>query len=252
MVKIQSKYYFLICLVLISLTKSFSASKDGDNILKKKSSFISTLPEAYQEDFTELIQKLEKKSNNNEAYFLEHLFYKTHRKFLKQYRKHSALQELFKEGVYDCVSGSLLYASLLDHFDIAYDIVETDFHVFIIAYSTTGEEYILEATDPLYGFIKNERDIAEYKLKYQPRVGSFGLSSAIEIGDNTYFNGEENTIYNHINLSQLGGLQYYNKGIEALNGKNYEQAFDMLAKAHELYPSERITAILEICQSLAN
>jgi hypothetical protein len=238
-------------LVFISLPKAFSASKDGDALLKNKSSLISTLPEAYQEDFTEFIEKLEKKSNTNEAYFLEHLFYKTHRKFLKQYRKHSALQALFKEGVYDCVSGSLLYASLLDHFDIAHTIVETDFHVFIIAYSTTGEEYILEATDPLYGFIKNEKDIAEYKLKYQPRAGSFGLSSAIEIGDNTYFNAEENTIYNQINLSQLVGLQFYNKGIEALNGKEYEEAFGMLTRAHQLYPSERITAILEICQSLA-
>lgn len=217
---------------------------------EKGNSILNSLPEEQREDLISFIHKLEKKAGKNQAYFLEYLFYKTHRKYLKDYNKHSSLQELFLNGEYDCVSGSMLYASLLNHFNIDYSIIETDYHVFLIA-KVNDHEYIFEATDPLYGFIKDKEEITAYKLKYQPKFGSLGLSSAIEIGSNTYINSEENTIYNKIDFNQLSGLQYYNKGIEALNSQDYKDALSNLLKAHTFYPSERISAILEICKSLS-
>ncbi len=199
--------------------------------------------------FRSLLTKLEKKSDWSTAAFLEYIFYTTHRKLLKNYQKYSALNELFESGKYDCVSASLAYSVILDQFSIPYALIETDFHVFLlIAYNK--EAIIFEVTDPINGFIKDKNDVAAYIASYAPDKNSLGLNTAIEIGENTYLATEGNTIYNSVSFMQLYALQHYNQGILALNNKEYAKASESLQLAHSLYPSERISAILEISESL--
>jgi len=239
--RLRKKTYRILLIFSLSLTIN-------SNIFAQ-SPALQAMDGQYEEVFNSHIEKITKKSDNKTKDFLEYIFYKTHKKFLNHYKKYTSLNESFNSGYYDCVSGTLLYAKILNHFNIQTEIIETDFHVFLIA-KTETQEFIFEATDPLYGFIEDPKEIAQYKLKFKPQAGSFGLSSAIEIGNQSYINSDENTIYNQISMQQLNGLQFYNKGILALNEHAYEAAHTQLKTAFSLYPSERIDAILSISKSL--
>jgi len=197
-----------------------------------------------------LLAKLERKRDNSIDYFLEHLFYKTHRKVLKRYTKYnSSLDEVLADGNYDCVTGSLLYAFILNHFNIPFKIIETDFHAFLIV-KPDGKEFIFEVTDPLSGFIADKKEVLKFKIKYFPDKNSLGLNSAEEIGRAYFTSSEGNTIYNEVNFMQLYALQHYNQGILALNNKSYKKAVDELKMAKAIYPSRRVNAIMSISESL--
>lgn len=61
-------------------------------------------------------------------------------------------QDTFESGVFDCVSGSLILAGLLDYFGFDFKIVETTHHVFLEV-EISDEVVLFEVTDPLDGFI---------------------------------------------------------------------------------------------------
>ena len=75
-------------------------------------------------DFQVFLEKLRSKRNQmkSDPRFFNYLFYKTHRKFLKQYQIHSSVEDLLRHGTYDCVSGTALYALILHHLGIEYEI----------------------------------------------------------------------------------------------------------------------------------
>jgi len=244
-----NNYVFILFIMLISHKLVGQEEKAELRIENKVSQRIFNASD-YTADLNKLLEKLDRKSERRSIFFLEDIFYKTHRKMLKHYQKYSAVQDLLNKGNYDCVSGSLLYAFILDRYGIDYTITETDFHVFLTVHFNE-QPIIFEVTDPLYGFIKDDKEVASYLAQYAPDNNSLGLSSALEIGNKNYINSEGNTIYNQISVEQLYALQHYNSGIWALNQQHYAQALNQLRLAHHIYPSERISAVLEITKSLS-
>ena len=63
--------------------------------------------------------------------FLRTIFYKTHNKLLLNYDKLASLDQTIEKGTYGCLTGTMLYALILDHFKIAYEIIELPNHVFL-------------------------------------------------------------------------------------------------------------------------
>jgi len=248
-------YIFFIYIILFSATGiskalSTTSSFEIDNDLNKQ--IPDSIRNQYFSQLEPLLNKLEKKQDNSIDYFLEYLFYKTHRKILKQYTKYnSSLEEVLANGNYDCVTGSLLYAFILDHFIIPYKIIETDFHAFLIV-KPEGKEFIFEVTDPLAGFITDKKEVLNFKIRYFPDKNSLGLNSADEIGRAYFTSSEGNTIYNEVNFMQLYALQHYNQGILALNNKSYKKAIEELKIAKTIYPSKRVNAIMAISESLSD
>ncbi len=57
---------------------------------------------------------------------------------------------MLKEGRYDCVSGSAALGLLLERYGYSFDIVETDYHVFIVVHLGL-QKAILESTLPIGG-----------------------------------------------------------------------------------------------------
>ncbi|GAB3332068.1 hypothetical protein GCM10027429_11060 [Marivirga atlantica] len=248
-------YIFFISIILFSLAGIQSELRAThtfpvDNAVQKQ--IPDSIKTQYFAQLEPLLNKLAKKKGNSIDYFLEHLFYKTHRKILKHYTKYnSSLDEVLANGNYDCVTGSLLYAFILDHFNIPYKIIETDFHAFLIV-KPEGKEFIFEVTDPLGGFITDKKEVLKFKIKYFPDKNSLGLNSADEIGRAYFTSSEGNTIYNEVNFMQLYALQYYNQGILALNNKAYQKAVEELKIARNIYPSRRVKAIMAISESLSD
>lgn len=188
------------------------------------------------ETFTTYLTQLEKKkaSFKNERDFLRFVFHKTHQKFLKHYEAYASFSDLLQKGKYNCLTGTALYSILLDHFNIDYSTIETNYHIFILA-KADGVPVLLEATDPLSGFVENEKELAS-KLEYY-RANSLvsNSNSKEQVQYEFSFN-----LWETVSLQELTGLLYFNQAIKSFNEKRLEEATAFLGKAAHFRPSERM------------
>lgn len=198
-----------------------------------------------------LLQELDAKAakNRDSLALLRVIFQKTHQRILKNYQQHSTFGAMLDKGLYDCVSGSAALGLLLDRYGYAFDVVETDYHVFIQVY-LDGKTLILESTLPVGGMITSATAVSKYLSNYldqgipTPRNVNEGLAGA-------KIDAFENSTFRKVTLTELAGLQHYNEAIVQFNKQEYKSAIDLLSKALTLYPSERIEGLKDLSIDLA-
>ncbi len=214
-------------------------------------------------DFTAQMQKKQAKYKREEA-FVKHLFYKVHRKYLKRYRHETNFFELFEKGSYNCVTGTALYALLLDALQIDYTIRETPYHIYMMVYlpqqgvstpdvstpvmpdrdvSTLGgippsDSVLIETTDP-HGFITDRRAMQEAIQRYQTPSSTSQLEAQSETPTFDY----AFAIDERISLRQLAGLSYFNQAVAHYNKQQLPEAVSYLKQAARLYPAKRMEAL---------
>ncbi|WP_422361381.1 hypothetical protein [Reichenbachiella sp.] len=198
---------------------------------------------SYEERYTILLDKLKEKqaSSKSDVLFLKYVFYTVHRKMLGQYEQYVTFSEIFKkERKYDCVTGTALYALILDDLGIDFQIHETDYHVYLVALSG-GKEYLFESTDALAGFAWDPKEIDERRafvnkesLRINTELTMTGLASNEETQQGATY------IDNVVNLRQLAGLHYYNQALKQFNTSDHKAAYKMIIIAQGIYPSQRI------------
>lgn len=234
------KYWLVLFLI------PFVAFSQGqENVQSARLSYYFTLysqvdaPSANTDKVLAFAVKLEHKrpSFKKEKDFLRYLFTKTHQQFLKSYSQYASFGQL-AEREYNCLSGTALYALLLDHFNVPYKIIETNYHIFLLA-STADGDVLFEATDPLHGFVDdavalNNRLRLYKENKLQPVVSS-----------KTFYQYKVN-LYNEVNLDEMLGLLYYNLAIVDFNSRQLPMAIQHLGKALDLYSSPRIEELSHI------
>lgn len=186
------------------------------------------------------VEKLEGKreSFKREKDFLEFVFIKTHQLFLKRYADYPSFGEILNSGTYNCLTGTALYALILDHFGIDYQIIETNYHIFLMAQTEQGN-ILFEATDPVNGFVSDagaiENRIEQYKENRNQKKNS----------GKTYYLYDFD-LFNEVNLDQVVGLLHYNLSISAYNEQQLTSSVIELNKAIELYQSPRIQAFSQL------
>jgi len=92
---------------------------------------------------------------------------------------------IFEAGIYNCVTASMLYALILDHYQIPYEIKEKPTHIYLVA--LPGKDNILfETTNPRGLYVPDEKFKRDYvnslvQLKYttQEHVNEVGLANAL-------------------------------------------------------------------------
>ena len=214
-------------------------------------SFLSTddVRVSSEPTFDSFLKKLEKKrtSIKKEKDFIEYVFSKTHQTYLKKFEPYASFNSLFSNGSYNCLTGTILYAVILHHFDIPYQVIETNYHIFITVDSKQGK-ILLEATDPLSGFVDTENGIEKRISTY--RQNSLTASNARA----TYYQFNFD-LYRSVSLEELRGLLYYNKAVDSFNHQKLEESVSYLVQAHELYSSSRmeeLSMILSIAIQQSN
>lgn len=197
-----------------------------------------------------LVKVLDKKKekNRNDLQLLSDIFFKTHQHLLKSYAQHSSFSNLLSEGTYDCVTGSAALGLLLDRYGVFYEVIETDYHVFLKG-EFAGQEFIMESTFSEYGLIVGKDLVLEFGKKFKKKEGERKYDFNIGLGNNEALLLDNQT-YESIGLKELAGLQYYNDAILRFNQKNYGQAYAQLIKASFLYPSERISKLTKMMGEL--
>lgn len=206
-----------------------------------------TAVDAWENLIHELDQKVSQKGA--ELTFLRILFQKTHQKLLRKYEQHSTFNSMLSEGKYDCVSGSAAIGLLLQRYGYSFEIVETDYHVFIMVH-LAGKNIILESTLPVGGMITMPSEVEKYLDSYKPTefASLKSLSQGLAGPDIDY---SDNSIFRRVSLRQLAGLQYYNDAIVYFNSQAFGPAVEQLSKAYLLYTSDRILGLRELSVDLA-
>ncbi len=186
-------------------------------------------PVEWKAQFSEYVAEMTKKRDKgmDEDMFITQLYYKTHKKFLKNYRNYSSFSHMLETGNYDCLSATIMYALLLNEFDIKFEVVETDYHIYLIAEYENGR-IMLETTDPVNGLITKEDDIIERIDEINTR------NQSLSEGYLTL-----QTDRNFMSLVRLTGLQYFNASVAALNEGEIISAIDQLEKARIYDDAER-------------
>ncbi|MBN7814171.1 type 2 periplasmic-binding domain-containing protein [Algoriphagus pacificus] len=202
--------------------------------------------EVRPEKWEALVQELDEKrlKTKKDLNFLRVLFQKSHQNLLKSYVQHSTFNEMLKEGKFDCVSGSATLGMLLDRYKFDYDIVETDYHVFILV-RLDGKNIILESTLPIGGMITSPSEVQAYLDSYAP-VEFAQLGSLTQRLGNSTIDFSDHAIFRKVSLVELAGLQYYNDAITHFNSQKFGLASKQLSKALLLYDSERIKNLREL------
>ena len=170
--------------------------------------------------------------------FLHHLFTKTHQRFLKTYSEYASFGGTIRDGVYNCLTGTALYALLLDHFGFTYRITETSYHIFLTVESDKGQ-VLIESTDPVNGFVNEESEIAK-------RISLYRQNSIRESDANKVYYRYNIDIYNEIGLNEILGLLHYNLAIVAYNEQQLSRAIIHLDNAMRLYQSTRFEEFSKI------
>lgn len=178
----------------------------------------------------------------SETRFLSFFFHKVHRKFLKRYRGHTTLHELLEQGNYDCVTGTALYALLLDALDIPYQVHEFPYHVYLTLTTSEGKTMMIESTDPRYGLVTNPDEQAQ-RAKHYGQVAAPASAEEYQYGF---------TIRERIGLTQLAGLSYFNEAVDYYNQRKFQRANTLLREASLLYDSPRMEAFVRLMSGLAH
>ena len=197
----------------------------------------------YHQQLTEFLSRLRRKQQKykSERRFLSYFFYKVHRQFLKHYRAHTTLYDLMEKGDYDCVTGSALYALLLDGLGFTYQIHEFPYHVYLTVTTADQDTLLIESTDPLAGFVS---DATEQKKRFDhysqhPQDANAGYQYSFTIQEN-------------IGLVELAGLSYFNEAVAYYNHQEFQQALRWLRQAEHLYDSPRMEAFMRLVTNLAH
>lgn len=193
-----------------------------------------TLNERFYRKITKLIKST---GGETDLAALKKLFARTHFHLLKHYSVQASFGELAASGKYNCLSGTALFALLLDYCQFNFSIIETNYHVFILVHFT-DKSVIVEITDPLFGLIDDQEMVTARMEEY--KQNNLLPSQA----ENRYrFNFE---LFDEVTLDQLRSLLLFNSAVEAYNKRELAAAFEHLQAASENYSSPRIEEFTQI------
>jgi hypothetical protein len=235
-VRLKVSILFLFCLPLIVSAQEAKSSYADNTFNQYIEQYISTdeSKSVSTKALENFVQKLEskKQSFKKESEFLQYTFNQTHRKFLKHYKQYCTFTELVDDGTYNCLTATALYALLLDHFKIDYKIVETNYHIFLLAKTEQGT-ILLETTDPLNGFISNPSQV-------EKRLSTYKQNELMQKDNAKALYTYNFNLFNVVDLDQMLGLMYYNLAIDAYNHQEIQSAISYLDQAILRYQSPRI------------
>jgi hypothetical protein len=189
----------------------------------------------------EFLNKLSEKraSYKSDRVFLSYVFNKTHQRFLKNYADPSSFNDLLKNGNYNCLTGTALYALILEHLHFNYQVIETNHHIFLLVAAENGQ-VLFEATDPLTGF-ESDQDAIEKKISAYRNI-----SPEASVNQNKKLYQFSVSLYNSVNLDEILGLLHYNLSIQAYNKNDLIASVDHLEKAYRYYRSLRLEEFTQI------
>ncbi|CAN5129812.1 hypothetical protein BH09BAC3_BH09BAC3_27990 [soil metagenome] len=177
--------------------------------------------------------KLKTKDEKSQAKII---FEEVHKAFLIKYSDTVSFSSIFRNGLYNCVSGSAMYSIVLSHYQIPYEIREVPTHVYVIAYPKS-HNILFESTDPRGYYSLSDKSI-ESQIEALVNAGYVLRPYVNEVGARKAFN-EFFYSRTSIDIQNLAGIQYWNGSLRDRNKELYEKALEKVEKADALFPMKR-------------
>ncbi|GAA4822749.1 hypothetical protein [Algivirga pacifica] len=218
--------------------------------------FLSVEQDISSEDIAELKEELalltetliEKKETLSEQKLVAYLYKTVQKQYLKHYTPISTFRKTLTEGTYDCLTGTMLYAYLLEQIGLEYQIYETNVHVYLKVSLKRGKEILIESTDPYRGFVSNQKDITSRENKYRAKALKGDTNMTVGTQVYTY----RQVLHQPVSLMEIAGLQYFNRAIQYFNQKNWREAYIALQKTKCFYGSSRIVELEALLEDRLN
>jgi hypothetical protein len=188
-----------------------------------------------------LITEVGQRHYRSETRKLSALFKKTHARFLHSYVRYTGIEELAR-GRYDCLTATSLFADILTRAGYKYNIIETNYHIFIVVNTSQGD-VVLETTDRFGGFIDDEKRKNEIIGEYKKNI----LASASPSHYQYSF-----SLYKVIDTNQLAGLLYFNQAVKAFNAGKWDECSEKLSAAGRITNSPRVAALAALLNQQAS
>ncbi len=169
---------------------------------------------------------------------LQRLFRGVHTNFLKKYEAYSNFDELFTEGKFDCLTATALFSHLLTEMNYDFDVIETNYHIFILVKTSQGE-VMLETTDRLAGFVTDPEIIANRTEEYSKNV------LASRKGEKILYKYSF-SLYQKVPTDKLSGLLIYNQAVKEYNREDWLACARSLEDAYAHYPTTRCEELGDI------
>jgi hypothetical protein len=219
----------LILFLLVSFTAIAQPDLDG---LLATTDIKDPQKEAVKEQITSFVQPLLSSSLSDQK-LLRKTFSRLHSSFLKKYEAYADFNEAFSSGKYDCLTATALFSHVLRRMNFSYEIIETNYHIFLIVQTSDGE-VLLETTDRWNGFVTDSDDIAK-------RIGDYRNNRITAASDNSKKQFVEYSfkLYQQISPEKLTGLLYFNQAVKAYNRQDWASSSRSLEKSNALYESPR-------------
>jgi hypothetical protein len=190
-------------------------------------------------EFQAFLKQLEKKrAGLSEKEFVRLIFTKTHKTYLKKFVEFAPFNAIFEEGSYQCLTATALYALILNHFNINHEVIETNYHIFLMAQTKQGN-VLLESTDMFNGFVDDESLINQ-------KIELYKKNTLIASNTTSVYYKYSFELFNRVDLDELLGLLHYNQAVAAFNQNNMKAAVSQLTRANEFYTSSRIDEFAQL------
>jgi hypothetical protein len=211
--------------ILEAISRTTCAKESGEKLIEKIIKHTESL-------------RLKRSSKLSDGKFLRKVFYETHRKFLKEYYPYSSLDQLVTDGKYDCLTATALYASIFEILGIGFKIIETNYHIFILA-NIEGKDVLIETTDSVSGIVTDTKKILKRANDYRDSEPVINKTNS----KGFYFPFH---LLNEVSGKELSGLLYFNQAVKEFNSHNWISCQALLRKSRAIYNSPRIEQILEL------
>ena len=165
-----------------------------------------------------------------------------HGSLMVKYDNEAYLPDLFKNGKFNCVTGSMVYALIFAEFNIPYSIQKGMNHVNLVAYPETFT-ILVESTDAVEGTKSMTR------ADKQSYVDNLSRGKLISQDERTQSN-MTSLFYQYafeesqIDERELASYQYFNRGLFHTPNMDYELAFNDFEKAFYLKPGKELAGLM--------
>ncbi len=215
------------------LLVGFSAKAQNDlDALLATTGVQSPMRESVKEKMQAFVRPL-LSSDLPDQKLLRKTFHRLHSSFFKKYKAYADFNEVFTSGTYDCLTATALFSHVLERLNFSYEIIETNYHIFLIVQTPNGE-VLLETTDRWGGFITDKEAIGKRTGDYRKNKITAMAGNSKKIFYQYSFN-----LYQDISPEKLTGLLYFNQAVKAYNHQDWATSSSLLEKANSLYESPR-------------
>lgn len=205
----------------------------------------------YKKHFYEFLDELKehRRFQRKPERQIRYIFNAIHDEYFRLYQETPHFSDIFTDGVFNCVTASVLYALAFDYYSIPYDVILITEHVFLLAYPQQ-HSIVVETTNPLRGGLRtiSQRDktravqsLIDMKLVLQEEVNRRGIDRIF----NEMFHSED-----IVNLHELIGILYLNKASVQSDMVWNTETYEFLKKSSVFYPDQMTTVRLLLNASI--